>query len=199
MSADETPREASARIVARYADPAHCPEWTGEGDVPPWNTASASDKQRFEAFVNSALNWLEREVRRVRVAEIDELGAVGHAAPLLAKALDGAGPALTRRIAAMRAIQPRLTATDIIKKERRAETGQLETTGPTASTDGEKARTPTARAAQDVDWMRRAIFPRFWPGHERRTLPPYAEDIAARRRDTTAKAIKSWRENSKPR
>ncbi len=199
MSADETPREASARIVARYADPAHCPEWTGNGDVPPWDTASASDKQRFEAFVNSALDWLEGEVRRVRVAEIDEMGAVGHAAPLLAQALDGAGHALTRRIAAMRAIQPRLTASDVIKKERRAETGQLETTGPTASTDGEKARTPTARAAQDVDWMRRAIFPRFWPGKKRRDLRPSAEDIAARRRGTTVKAIESWRENNKPR
>ena len=199
MSADETPREASARIVARYADPAHCPEWTGNGDVPPWDTASASDKQRFAAVVNSALDWLEVEVRRVRVAEIDEVDAVGHAAPLLAQALDGAGPALTRRIAAMRAIQPRLTASDVITKERRAETGQLETTGPTAATDSEKARTPTARAAQDVDWMRAAVFPRFWPDHERRTLPPYAEEIAARRRGTTAKAVKSWRGNDKPR
>lgn len=199
MSADETPRETTARIVARYADPAHCPEWTGEGDVPPWDTASVSDKQRFEAFVNSALDWLEAEVRRVRVAEIEAAGVVHRAAPLLAQALEGPYLALTRRIAAMRAIKPKLTAKSVVTNERRAETGQLETTGPTVSTDSERAGIPSARAAQDVDWMRKVIFPRFWPGHERRNLRPSAEDIAARRRGTTAKAIASWRENNKPR
>ncbi|WP_326525516.1 hypothetical protein [Sphingomonas sp.] len=160
---------------------------------------SAADKAGFEVFVNRALDWLEAEVRRVRIAEIEAAGILERAAPLLSKALERAGPGLANRAAGMRLIKPNLTINDMVRLERRAENGQLERSGPTSSDDAERAQTPTARAARDVDWMRLAIFPRFWPGNERRTLSPKAEEIAARRQSTTAKAVKSWRENDKPR
>ena len=198
MTEEEPPREAVARIVRSYAAPARWSGWTG-GDAPTWDTVSASDKACFEAFVNAALDWLEAEVQRVRVAEIEASGVLQRAAPLLASALREAGPLVGQRIAGMRAMKPKLTVNDVIKAERREATGQLDRTGPTASDDAERARSPTGRAARDVDWMREVIFPRFWPGHDRRVPRPKAEEIAARRRGATVAAVKSWRENNKPR
>ena len=198
MTEEEPSREAVARIVRSYADPARWSGWTG-GDAPSWDTARAPDKAKFEQFVNAALDWLEAEVQRVRVAEIEAAGVLQRVAPLLVNALRNAGPRLEQRIAGMRAMKRKLTVNDVLKAERREVTGQLDRTGPTASDDAERAQTPTGRAARDVDWMREAIFPRFWPGHQRRVPRPKAEEIAARRRGTTVAAVKSWRENNKPR
>lgn len=198
MTEEETTREAIARIVRSYGDPAQWGGWTG-GEAPAWDTVRVRDKAEFEAFVNAALDWLETEVQRVRAAEIEASGIVQRIAPLLASALERGVPPLAQRIAAMRLVRPKLTSNDAIRAERRAEAGQLESSGPTMSDDAERARTATGWAARDVDWMREAIFPCFWPGHDRRIPRPKAEEIAARRRGTTVAAVKSWRENNKPR